>query len=684
MSQSGLRSHLLTSTPTGDAFAKQFGGDTSGSIPTETSDDPTEGRKTLTDLKKMFDDYRSTTSNNRLQRLVDIDYFHGNQLTPEEVSKLRQRGQPDIVVNRLRVAINGTLGVVVQSYSEPKCWGRNDQDEDSASVATDCLRYAVEQARWKRVKAEAAKDYLIPGTCAVLVGIDAKKRVTIAPIRWEEFFVDPRSRRPDCQDARYMGIAKWMFVEDASRMYPGKKDDLDNTMEGGSAQIGAIDESFQDRPVNQGWLDLRSKRCMVVEMYYREGPVWHKAVFFYGGVLEQGPSPFVDVDQNPTNPIIPQSCYVDRDNNRYGLVKDLRDLQDEINKRRQKLLHIVNNSQIQARDPSAIEVDADTAREEAARPDGVIPYGWEKVPMTDMAAGQQMLLTEAKSEMERFGPNPAILGRQGSDTSGRAVLARQQAGLVELADTLDQLQDWELRVYRAAWERIKQYWDEPQIIRVTDDPQSPKFIKINDPQPNPQAGQPMVDPQSGQAVVDPETGQPRVAPDVLGYKNPIAEMDVDINIDTTPATATILQEQFKDLMDLVSANPQYAQEVPFTLFLELMPGVPRKRQLIAKLDAYKQQVQQQNAEAQQKQAAASDAMLEAKLHEMASKGLLNTALANKATGDAHATAVRSETQATKALSDVQIASEEAAVHRYEIMQAADTAPVRKDAGEKGS
>jgi hypothetical protein len=30
-------------------------------------------------------------------------------------------------------------------------------------------------------------------------------------VRWEEFFHDPRSRRKDFKDARFLGIAKWMF-----------------------------------------------------------------------------------------------------------------------------------------------------------------------------------------------------------------------------------------------------------------------------------------------------------------------------------------------------------------------------------------------------------------------------------------------------------------------------------------
>ena len=70
------------------------------------------------------------------------------------------------------------------------------------------------------------------------------------------------------------------------------------------------------------------------------------------------------------------SAYVKRNNDRYGAVWDMIGPQDEINKRRSKSVHLLSTTRIEVRDPQAIDVDADVARREASRPDGVIPYGW--------------------------------------------------------------------------------------------------------------------------------------------------------------------------------------------------------------------------------------------------------------------------------------------------------------------
>jgi hypothetical protein len=82
-------------------------------------------------------------------------------------------------------------------------------------------------------------------------------------------------------------------------------------------------------------------------------------------------------------------------------------------------------------------------------------------------------------------------------------------------------------MYRAMWNRCKQFWTAPDYIRVTDDEGSPQFIGINQPIPGP--------PQ----VVMGEGGMPQIQPSVLGYDNALAELDVDIVLDVVPDTAAL-------------------------------------------------------------------------------------------------------------------------------------------------
>lgn len=616
---------------------------------TDTYRDGEIGGRSLNELKAYFEDYRNLTQEGRQESLIHIDFYDGYQWAPEEIAQLKLRKQPETTTNRIRPAINGILGVIEKSRADPKCWPRSPQDEDAADVGTDTLTYIYKSTRFVRKKVDVFWDVLVPGIGALIVEVDDKKNVLFNQIRWEEYFCDPRSRYYDARDARYEGIAKWMYVDDVIDIFPEKEEELRATLTSGSP--GVVDQSFQDRPLHNMWIDGQNKRLLIIEVYYKNRGKWWRCMYHSNGVLEHSVSPYNDEEGSPTNPIVSLAAYVDRENKRYGVVKDMVSIQREINKRRSKLLHAVSSSRIQARDPSAIEVDADTARLEAARPDGVIPYGWEAISNTDMSAGQMQLLAESKGEMERLGPNPAMAGRGSADASGKALLARQQAGIAELAIIFGRLDDWELRVYRQAWARVKQFWTAEKWIRVNKDPDTPTFIGLNMPkgpqipqvdpatgqmmqhpqvdeagQPHPQAGQPMT--VEGPPEMD-DQGEP-----VHGRKNQVAMMDLDIEIDTSPETANIMAEMFHDIIALLQASPVYAEQIPFDLVLELSP-MPHKRQVMERIKAHLAEQQQGAAQQQQQDAMIKKMQSDAEIGNIESRTLKNEAQAHQIAINAH-------------------------------------------------
>ncbi len=559
-----------------------------------SSDEAQDVAPDLAKLKRYFTESEQLTQAARWKSLRAIDYYDSDQLTRAELAKLEERGQPAIVINRIKPAINGIIGVTEKGASNPRAWPRNPGDTDSADVATDVLRYIADFNRFRRLKQDCFKDLLVPGTMAALVGVDPDSQITITQVRWEEFFFDARARRADFKDARYLGIAKWMYADDVAALYPDH-DGLIQSSVDNSGGVGVVpDESYQDRPLNGpgtggAWIDPKQRRLLVCEVYYREG-AWKRAVFTGTGLLEFGASPYLDHKGRPDCPIEAHSAYVRRDNGRYGAVWDMIGPQDEINKRRTKSVHLLSTTRIEVKDPSAIDVDADVARREAARSDGVIPYGWGLAPNVAEFQGNIEMMAEAKAEIERMGPNPAVLGRSEQDASGRSLLARQQSGLIELANLYGALEDWELRIYRQCWARAKQYWTAPQFIRVTDDEDAPKFVGLNQPI---QGGPPTVS-------AHPVTGEPTLTPGVLGYRNLVAEMDVDIEVEAQTDIGNIAAEQFSDILNLVKLSPAYQQQAPLSMLIELST-IPHKRSI---LDQIKQAAAQQQAASAQQQAMA--------------------------------------------------------------------------------
>jgi hypothetical protein len=645
--------------------------------PAQPSSQAAAGVPDLARFKRYFLEHEQLTQASRKNSLVAIDYYDSDQFTREELKILDDRGQPAIVINRIKPAINGIIGVTEKGQSDPRALPRNPGDDDAGDCATDVLRYIADQTRFKRTKQEAFKDLLVPGTMAALIGVDSDLEVTISQIRWEEFFYDPRSRRPDFKDARYLGLAKWMYAGDIKQAYPAKADVIDATAANSAAGDTMALESFQDRPLfgsgsGVSWVDPAMGRILVIEMYYRDGG-WRRVTYTGADILEDGPSPYLDHRGRPDCPIEAMSAYVKRDNSRYGAVWDMIGPQDEVNKRRGKAMHLLSVSRIEAVDGQSVGVDAEVARREAARPDGVIPPGWKASPNTAEFQGNVEMMAEAKSEIERMGPNPAVLGRATEDSSGRALLARQQSGLTELANLYGALEDWELRVYRQCWGRVKQYWTAPQFIRVTDDEDAPRFVGLNQPrgptepvigpdgapqagpdgQPLTQEGPPIFHPATYPPVIGPHEIDPLLAPaqghphplagqphpkagqPVLGYRNQLAEMDIDIEVKSVPDQGNIASEQFSELISLVRMSPTYQQQAPLSLLIQLST-IPHKKALLDQIK--KAAAEQQQANAQQQQvaaahAAATVALTRAKAQESQAGG---TAKMLNALSEAHA------------------------------------------------
>lgn len=546
----------------------------------------------LAGLKRLYREARDNTSDPRKKAATAFDYYNNKQLSTAQKKVLRERKQPEIYVNRIAPAVNGILGVLRQGETDPRAFPRNNADLGAAEVATDSLRYASDNSRWPRTKERSSKDYLIGGIGAVIIEVDDKLDPSARQIHYDEFIYDPHSRDPDFEDARYLGVAKWMYSAVAKKLYPANEIDIEAL---GPVSMMAEDE---DKPEGLVWHDSKRDRLMLVELYLNEEG-WQRIVFWGGGVLEQGPSPYLDENGNPACPIVAQSCFIDRDNGRFGIVEAMLPIQDEINMRRSRMLHLANSRQTMIA-ADALNTDVEEVRKEAARPDGVLPAGVQSAQLGDQSMAQFQLLQESKAEIERQGPNPAVLGQSNKDASGRAQLVRQQAGLTELQVAIGGIEDLELRVFQQMWMRIRQYWTEPKLIRTTDDVGAPKFMTVNEP---------VI--QEIPAIVPGPDGQPTVGvqQQVVEVKNRPVEMDMDIIIDAVPDTANVQQEQFAELVKL--AGIYGPQEVPFDDLLEAS-SLPHKRELIEKRKARQEEAMQGQGPQQQMQQAAFETDMQGK------------------------------------------------------------------------
>ena len=547
--------------------------------------------------RNMVEDFRDGTQESRDVGEKARRYYDNNQIFGETERAWRRSRQPKVIRNEIAPAVNGMLGVIQQAKVDPRAWPRNPDNEEQADVASKALRFVADSQKWHKKKVDAAETFLIEGIAAVAIEASENGDPIITQLPFDELIYDPHSRRADFSDAAYKGIGKWMYEGDLMRRYPLMKEDLSAAFSTTWGAAMGLDR--QDKPENllgTNWLDPKRRRIFVVELYYLEDGEWMRCVFYVGGVLEEGPSPYRDDKGQSLCAFVFQSCLITRDNQRNGLVKAMLSPQDELNAYGSRALHLARSRQLKVSNPEyPPEVDSKTASAEAAKPDGVIPTGYEPVQTVDLMQGMQIMMAEARQALVRQAPTPAVLAdASASNQSGRSRLVLQQAGMTEIARALGRLEDFENEVYRMIWSVLKQFKTEPWWIRITgDDSKKPEFQGLNQP----------VDPQG--RPIDPRMAQAMQAQGMqVPKKNELATMDVDIEVETVPDTANLQAEQFEALSPMFpllaeAVGPKKAFEIGVAL--SSVPEKGRIKDMMEKPDELTPEQQQAQAQQQQMQ-----------------------------------------------------------------------------------
>lgn len=620
-----------------------------------------------------FEEWDDATLDAREEAERDADYRDGKQWTDAELAALAERNQPAIVVNRIAKKINYLRGDEIANRADPKALPRTMMHDDDVMAATDAIRYVCDQQDFDRVSSAIWDDILVyghggcvvetadeevggQGMAAMMDGTTTRQTTVIRYVPWDRQWFDPHSREADYSDAAYLGVNLWMDQADAVESYGERADVADDYEQHLQAKDldGNSSTTYDDKP--NRWVDGKRKRVRIVEAYYRKGDDWWTCHFTQSGfVVPPKPTGYLDEQGHHICPLIMASAFVDRQCNRYGLVRGMIGPQDEINKRRSKLLHQLSVRQLWLEEGAVSDVQR--ARREAAKPDGVVTVepnalagGRVRIESNaDMASGQASLLAEAKGEIDSIGPdNSAALGVGSS--SGRELQIRQNIGSRELASVTDNHRRLKRTVYEHIWLCIRQFWNDERWLRVTDDSKSNgfRFVGLNRTMTKGERFAEMVKngvdlgkaaesvgvpPQAMQQVaqimmaqgIDPQQTPPeqvqQMAAQILSQlplmQEPIkagdvAQLSVDIVLDEQPDVAVVQQEEYANLMQVAQTYIAAGLKFPIEVLIEASQ-LRNKRKLLDMLktpqvDPQQQQIQQGMMQLQAKKAEAEIAV----------------------------------------------------------------------------
>lgn len=533
------------------------------------------------------------------------DYYNNIQLTAEEIAVLKKRGQPPIYVNYIQRKVDTLCGIERRSRTDPKAFPRNPDDEKASEAATDSLRYVADQNKFNGLRSEVYNDILVEGYGGADVTVeempDGDLMVAVNRIPWDRIVYDIHSRRLDFKDVKYKGIVIWMDGNDARAKWPDFVDSINDTLSTSGS------ETYDDRPKYGIWCDSKRKRVRVVQMHYEEDGEWFIATYTKGGFLEPPQiSPYKDKFGRSCSSLHLRAAYADRENNRYGHVEGLIPLQDEINKRRSKSLHLLSQRQTFGKKMALLDTAA--AKVQLAKPDGhvemndgaVFGQDFGIIPTGDQWAGQMQLMQQALAEMNATGANAAMQGKDDSAQSGVALQTKIQAGNVEMEPLADGLREWTKEIFEAMWMRVRQFWTAEKWIRVTDDDRNIKFVGLNKRvtmadkfAQMPPDNRAMLMQQMGIQPGDPRLQQ------VVDVENDVTGLDVDIVIEEGPDLASLQSEQF----DILAKLAQNGMPIPPKAIIQASAIKPdTKKQILDEMEKGQQlppEVQQKMEEMQQ-------------------------------------------------------------------------------------
>ena len=513
-------------------------------------------------------------------------------------------------------------GLERKARTDPKAFSRTPEEEDLADAATQALRYIADDNNFPLVRSAVFENMLIEGAGGAELGLEddgqGGANITITQVPWDRIWYNPHCRMLNFSDARYKGLVIWMDKDQLEELYPDADEVIDSS-------FSSVDFHYHDRPENIVWTDNNRRRVRVVQCHWSDGGTWWQATFTKQGLLAlPQKSKFKDRKGKSACGLILQSSYVDRENQRYGMVRGLISIQDEINKRRSKALHLLSVRQV-ITENGAVADDNGTAGGGAARwvrgrqPGHAVRYpAWGR-------PGDRAVPAAAA----RHGRNAAVLGRMprcpaptSRELSGRAVLAQQAGGAVQNEPLSDALRMWSRRVYEMAWMAAREFWTGGKWVRVTDDLNATRWVGINQPitvrdkLAEMDEGQRAMVMQQMQLV----PGDPRLQ-QVVGIQNNISDLDVDITVQEGVDIPSIQAETFQTLVQLAGMQPGL---IPGDVLIAAS-GLKDKDMLLERMKEH----QQQQAGVQQKAAALAEQHAQADIAGKQAKAAADQALAQE-------------------------------------------------------
>ncbi len=454
----------------------------------------------------------------------DLSYYLGNQWSLEELAYLNNQRRSSFTYNKIRRLVNLVQGYQRKNRLSTIISPIEDASEDTAKQFTDVMQYVMQSADGYEAISDAFKGSLTTGMSFLSPYLDYRTDPVSGDIKfhrddWNAVILDPFFTKKDLSDCSFIARRKFLSRTEVISLIPDKQDVIE------ALPWGSRDDKFTYMPYarqwgmqkllnyTEYWRTRWETKNVLVDMQTGESREWDgnrdrlrfireiypqlevikkpvKSVEL--GIIVEGELLYYGKDPFGLNeyPFVPFMAIFEPSYDLYSwkiqsLVRIVRDPQTELNKRRSKMVDIVDNQLNSGWIAKTNSVSNPTSLYKSGQ--GQVVFLKPEAQMTDVQRLQapeipaSMFQLESEFEkdiMEIAGVNSELFGMADNDkieTAGILSKMRQSAGLVNLQDLFDGLRESQKLLGRKVLKLIQANYTPEKIKLITKQEPTPEF-----------------------------------------------------------------------------------------------------------------------------------------------------------------------------------------------------------------
>lgn len=446
----------------------------------------------------------------------DLSYYLGNQWSLEELSYLNNQRRSSFTYNKIRRLINLVQGYQRKNRLSIVVSPVEDASEDTAGLFTDVIQNIMQSSDGYEAISDAFKGALTTGLSFLSPYLDYRQDPVSGDIKfhrddWNAVILDPFFTQKSLEDCSFIARRKFLSRTEVISLLPDKEDVIK------ALPWGSRDDKFTYMPYARQWgmqklLNYteywRHKweiKDVLVDMHTGETREWdgdRKRLNLYRqsfpqievikkpvksvelGIIVEGQLLYYGKDPNGLDdyPFVPFTAIFEPSYDLFtwkvqSLVRIMRDPQTEINKRRSKMVDILDSQLNSGWIAKTNSVSNPTSLYKSGQ--GQVVFIKPEAQMTDVQRLQapgidpSMFQLEAEFEKDLFeiiGVSPENVGMAENDkieSAGILAKMRQAAGWVPLQDVFDGLRESQKLLGRKVLKLIQLNYSPEKIKMIT-------------------------------------------------------------------------------------------------------------------------------------------------------------------------------------------------------------------------